>query len=87
MSKRDKSLERLLTRPKDFTWEELIAVLRPFGYEELNGAGSRRKFLNKDTDRKIALHKPHPRNIVKLYVIDTVITALVEDGCLQEEKK
>jgi hypothetical protein len=84
VSKRDKSLERLLAHPKDFTWEELVTVLKHFGYQELNGTGSRRKFLNKATDQKLSLHKPHPRNIVKRYIIDIVITALVEDGFIQE---
>jgi hypothetical protein len=34
MSKSEKLLARLLSNPKDFTWDELGAVLAHLGYEE-----------------------------------------------------
>jgi predicted RNA binding protein YcfA (HicA-like mRNA interferase family) len=37
--------------------------------------GSRIKFVNDDTD-VISLHKPHPSNIVKQYVIKQIIEKL-----------
>jgi hypothetical protein len=43
--------------------------------------GSRRHFLH-PTAPAIALHKPHPGNIVKRYVIDFVLMTLTEDGLL-----
>ena len=35
MSKINKLVERLLTQPKDFTWEELIKVVNHYGYHEI----------------------------------------------------
>ncbi len=35
MSKTDKLLQRFLSKPKDFTYEELWKVLKNYGYEEI----------------------------------------------------
>ena len=87
MAKIEKLIARLLLRPADFTWDELLKVLAHFGFEELkNGktGGSRRKFAN-DKKQIIAFHKPHPGNIVKRYVIDQVIAVLKENEHLKDE--
>jgi hypothetical protein len=34
MTKREKLIERFLTEPKDFSWEELVNILNGFGYEQ-----------------------------------------------------
>ncbi|MCL2214540.1 MAG: hypothetical protein FWC06_04940 [Treponema sp.] len=44
-------------------------------------SGSRVVFSNKNGDY-IRLHKPHPRNILKLYQIDDLIQNLKEKGLL-----
>ncbi len=78
MSIKDKLLTRLLSKPKDFTWEELETLLSHLGYHEKdkgNTGGSRRKFVNADNDI-INLHKPHPHNIIKRYLIDQIIEKL-----------
>ncbi|MCW5907812.1 MAG: type II toxin-antitoxin system HicA family toxin [Chitinophagales bacterium] len=78
MSKAEKLIERLKTYPKDFTWEELVKVLHHFGYTEIKKGktgGSRRKFANKQNNI-ISLHKPHPQNVVKEYVIKQIIDHL-----------
>jgi predicted RNA binding protein YcfA (HicA-like mRNA interferase family) len=84
MAKIEKLIERLLSRPTDFTWEELIKILGHFGYKELKSGGSRRKFAD-DSNNVIALHKPHPQNILKRYVIDLVIAHLKERGKIKNE--
>jgi len=84
MSKRDKLLERLRHRPKDFTWTELITALKQLGYRETKAGktgGSRRKFVHA-TAPPIILHKPHPGNIIKTYVINDVLEMLVREGML-----
>jgi hypothetical protein len=87
MSKTEKLLQRLLSIPKDFTWEELVKLLAYFGFEELKTGktgGSRRKFA--DAQKKvIILHKPHPGNIVKEYAIRQVIEHLKEKGYIKNE--
>ncbi len=84
MSRRDKLIARLKSRPKDFTWEELARLLESLGYTEAKAGktgGSRRRFVH-PTAPMLALHKPHPGNIVKLYVIDDVLRLLKEEGLL-----
>ncbi len=82
MSKREKHLERLRNRPKDVTWTELTTVLKQLGYREIKAGktgGSRRKFVHPSAP-PIILHKPHPGNIIKTYVIDDILEMLVREG-------
>lgn len=84
MSRRNKLITRLKSRPKDFTWEELVRLLEGLGYVETKvgrSAGSRRRFVH-PTAPTVALHKPHPGNIVKMYVIDDVLRVLTEEGLI-----
>ena len=74
MSKRDKLIARLLSYPKDFSFDELKTILLSFGYNEVQGAGSRVCF--EKYDHKIKLHKPHPSNILKRYQLDLIIEEL-----------
>jgi hypothetical protein len=51
MSKIDKLVLRLLSIPRDFTWEELTKLLGLFGFVELKKGktgGSRRKFADQN---------------------------------------
>ncbi len=80
MSRSDKLLKRLFSRPKDFEWDELKTLLTGYGYKELSGKGSRVKFFHKELDSLISLHKPHPGNIIKQYLIDQIIEKLKEKG-------
>ncbi len=82
MSKFEKALIRLKSRPRDFTWAELQRIMAHFGYEEVAGGGSRRKFSNARTSVSISLHEPHPRLEMKMYAIDIVIEHLKEEGLL-----
>lgn len=78
MSKDKKLIDRFLSIPSDFTWDELQQLLKSFGYKEIKvgkTAGSRRKFIDNDNNI-ILLHKPHPANIVKKYVIRQLIENL-----------
>lgn len=84
MSKRQKLLERLKHRPKDFTWDELTTVLSQLGYRETKAGktgGSRRKFIHPEAP-PIILHKPHPGNIIKTYVLEDVLEMLGREGML-----
>jgi hypothetical protein len=76
MSIFEKSLKRLLSKPKDFTYHELTSILAGFGYTEQQGTGSRVVFKNERLNHKIKLHKPHPGNILKRYQIDLIIEEL-----------
>lgn len=78
MSKIEKALARLKSRPKDFTWKELQTVLTHLGYIEIKGGGSRRKFVHQMNKDLIILHEPHPQPILKQYAIDFVLDHLLE---------
>jgi predicted RNA binding protein YcfA (HicA-like mRNA interferase family) len=78
VSKIEKLISRLKSDSTDFTWDELVKVLTYYGYEEMKKGktgGSRRKFCNKN-GQIISLHKPHPSDILKSYVIKEIITHL-----------
>lgn len=50
MSKLEKEIERLKSKPKDFTYDELKIILNNFGFIENNKgktSGSRVKFIDK----------------------------------------
>ena len=84
MSRRDKLIGRLKSRPKDFTWDELVRLLEGLDYAEATTGKtgcSRRRFLHASAPT-ITLHRPHPGNIVKMYVIDNVLRVLIEEGLI-----
>ncbi|MBO6233779.1 MAG: type II toxin-antitoxin system HicA family toxin [Clostridia bacterium] len=80
MSKIEKQIERLKSKPKDYTYEEAKNLLNKLGFFENNKgktSGSRVEF--KDTyGRKIMLHKPHPSNIIKMYKVNDMLNDLIE---------
>jgi len=76
MTKQEKLLIRFNSRPKDFSYNELVRLLRGLGYKELQGSGSRVVFTNEEIKHNIKLHKPHPGNILKKYQIDLIIQEL-----------
>ena len=84
MSRKQKLIARFESRPRDFTWKELTRLLIGFGYEETDAGktgGSRRRFIHPDHPA-ISLHKPHPGNVVKVYVMDEVRTLLEDEGLI-----
>jgi hypothetical protein len=78
MSQKEKAIARLKAKPKDFTWDELEAVMEGFGYKQLTGSGSRRKFYREETRSLISLHQPHPGRILKAYQIRDLLNHLKE---------
>lgn len=78
MSRFEKALERLKTKPNDYTWKELQTVLKRLGYKEIKGSGSRRKFIHVTSNDLIILHEPHPKPILKIYALEIVIDHLIE---------
>ena len=87
MAQIEKLLKKLLSKPNDFTWDELVKILGHFGYEEMKKGktgGSRRKFVNKD-HHIISLHKPHPGNTLKHYQVKDLVDILKERGEINNE--
>ena len=76
MSRLEKLINWLCSKPKDFTYQELLTLLTALGFSEEKGSGSRRKFFNKTTGKLINLHQPHLVNILKKYAFEQVIEKL-----------
>lgn len=84
MTRVEKLLKRFLSRPKDLTYDELVQILKYFGYTEFTTGkttGSAKKFKNDNNDL-INFHKPHPSNIVKNYVINQIIEKFERNGLI-----
>ena len=83
MGKKDKLVEKLLKKPKDFTFDEMESLLSYLGYElKQGGIGSGVKFIRVGSNEVINFHKPHPSGILKRYVLEQVIEKLRKDGLL-----
>ncbi len=80
MSKKDKLLQKILQIPpkKDLTFKELETILSSCGFEKIEGAGSAVKFYNQEKDILINLHKQHPSDILKVYLIKQIQVKLLE---------
>lgn len=79
MSKQEKLLKRLKSKPKDFTYQEVKTLLNSLGfyeYQKGKTSGSRVEFINSVTKLEIKLHKPHPGNILKPYQIEEILAKL-----------
>lgn len=84
MSKKEKLVERLLSKPTDFTFNELTTLMGQVGYTiQRSGisGGSRVTFVTDEGDY-IRIHKPHPRNELLLYQINDIISVLSERGLI-----
>jgi hypothetical protein len=79
MSKNEKLVKKLLEEPRNFTFDELVTLMRDFGYSAENrgrSSGSAIMFYNSALNDKIMIHKPHPEKEVKRYVLLLIIEKL-----------
>lgn len=79
MSRHEKLIEKLLRLPKNFTYDEMVALLRGFGYmeeERRRSSGSAVIFYNEELNDKIMFHKPHPQKELKRYIPEMIIEKL-----------
>ena len=85
MGQIDKLIDRLKSRPKDFTFDELERLLNYLSFEKDNKgktSGSRVLFRSNTTSTQILLHKPHPGNELRAYQIKQVIETLEQEGLI-----
>jgi len=79
VSKLQKLIIRLKSKPRDFSYDDLRKTLNGLGYEEDSRgktSGSRVAFIHPESLHIIRLHKPHPGNILKAYQIEQIIDEL-----------
>ena len=84
MTKIDKLLEKFLNKPKDLEWNEFVKILSHYGFQMSTKGitgGSRRIFENAN-GLKLYFHEPHPKKIVKSYIIKQTLELLKNEGLL-----
>ena len=84
MGSKEKLIKRFKTIPKDFTWDELKSMLTSLGYSLGNkGRTSGSRVIYECDGRKpLLLHKPHPGNIMKEYILKEIFKTLQEEGLI-----
>lgn len=84
MGQKEKLIERLRSRPKDFSFEEAETLLGYLSYtrsDKGRTSGSRVMFTSPDHP-SILLHKPHPRKELLAYQVRQLIEILEQEGLL-----
>ncbi|WP_432631091.1 type II toxin-antitoxin system HicA family toxin [Brotaphodocola sp.] len=84
MGQKEKLIQRLKSKPKDFTFDDAETLLNYFDYIRSNKgrtSGSRIMFVS-DKHASILLHKPHPQKELKAYQIKQLIEILEQEGLL-----
>jgi hypothetical protein len=82
MAKIEKFLRRLSSKPADFEWSELKAIMLHFGFELKTTGGSGRKFIHRETRAAHVIHEPHPSKVLKAYQVRDAIAFLTKEGYL-----
>ena len=89
MSTKEKLIARFKTLPKDFLFEELVRLLLGFGYEISNKgktSGSRVRFLNKEKQLIIDIHKPHASGTpIKEATLKDIYNKLISNDLIKEK--
>ena len=86
MNKKEKLIKRFRTLPRDFTFEEVVKLFLGCGFTlENKGAtsGSRVKFYNESDQNAYIMHKPHPSNIIKGYMMRDILNFLLKNGYIK----
>lgn len=84
MGQKEKLIEHLRSKPKDFTFNDAETLLGFFDYRRSNKgktSGSRVMFVS-DNHPPIMLHKPHPRKELLAYQVKQLIDILEQEGLL-----
>ena len=83
MSTKDKLIERFLTLPRDFSFDELTRLLGGFGYTLSNkGSTSGSRVSFDKGNESLTVHRPHPENTVGKGVLKSVKSYLETKGLL-----
>ena len=83
MSKKQKLIARLKSKPKDFTFIEAETLLESLGFEKSNkGKTSGSKVIFSRGVLEIEIHRPHPRKELKPYVINRMLKILEREGLI-----
>lgn len=83
MNRHQKLIEKFKRKQPGLTYPELKSLLTKLGYKEQNRgktSGSKVAFFSPSFSLTIRLHKPHPRNELKIYQINYIYNTLLSNG-------
>jgi hypothetical protein len=83
VGKQQKLIDKLLSKSKNFTFNESVTLLESLGFVRSNKgrtSGSRVMFSRGRTD--FILHRPHPQKELKIYQILDMIGTLKKEGLI-----
>jgi predicted RNA binding protein YcfA (HicA-like mRNA interferase family) len=83
VSKQQKLLRRLASKPTDFTWSELSSLMSALGFDIEKASGSGRKFIHTQTEATLFIHEPHPTKILKAYQVRDAVQLLKAEGFIE----
>lgn len=84
MGQKEKLIQRLKSKPKDFTFDEVESLLGYLGYQRSDKgrtSGSRVMFVH-DQYPPIMMHKPHPRKELLDYQVKQLLEMLKQEGLI-----
>ena len=84
MGQKEKLIQRLKSKPKDFSFDDAETLLKYLDYSRSNKvktSGSRVIFIN-EKHGNILLHKPHPQKELKAYQIKQLLEILEQEGLI-----
>lgn len=84
MGQKEKLIQRLKSKPKDFTFDDAETLLKYLDFIRSNKgktSGSRVMFSN-ENHGNILLHKPHPQKELKAYQIKQLLEFLEQEDLI-----
>lgn len=84
MGQKEKLIQKLKSRPRDFTFEEAETLLQYLSFTKSNKgrtSGSRVMFISEEHG-SILIHKPHPRKELLSYQIKQLCDQLESEGLI-----
>ena len=81
MSKKQKLIDKLKARSKNFEYDEAETLLTSLGFKKSNKgktSGSRAAYVSGKTI--IRLHRPHPQKELRRYCVDNILKKLESGG-------
>jgi len=83
MSKKEKLIARLKSKPKDLTFSDVEALLLSLGFVKSNkGKTSGSRVMFERDGLPIDIHRPHPRKELLSYQVTKILKLLEKEGLI-----
>ena len=83
MSKKEKAIARLKSKPRDFEFNEAVTLMKLFGYSlSTTGKTSGSRVYFTKGKKIFYMHKPHPQKELHAYQVNAIIKELEQEGLI-----